>query len=269
MCENADLRLGRDMTDTAEHLTSPKLVREGFRHAFFTRRGGFSPAPFDSLHFGSSGHAAEALAANVRTAAAKLAVDPARLYTATQVHGRDAIVVRGTEDRSEVLQRKADAVGSAARGVACGVKIADCVPVLVGDRASGAALAIHSGWQGTCANVVAAGVAALRDELGRDGELVAAIGPHIELCCFEVSDDVAQRLAACAPAVSVVDRGRGPKPHVDLRAIIRAQLDALGIANDAIDDVYGCTRCDAARFFSYRRDRENSGRLLAAIAVRD
>jgi YfiH family protein len=249
-------------------LQSPRLTREGFRHAFFTRRGGFSPPPFVSLHFGAAGHPAEALLANVRVAAAEIGVAAAHLYTATQVHGRDVVVVRGDEDRSEVLQRKADAIVSAARGVACGVKVADCVPVLVADRRSGAVLAIHSGWQGTCLDVAGAGVAALRSAIGGDGDLVAAIGPHIEVCCFEVGDDVAEKLARCAPGVRSVDRARGAKPHVDLRAIVRAQLVATGIEDGAIDDVRGCSKCDAVRFFSYRRDRDNSGRLLAAIAVR-
>lgn len=268
-CAKMAPSLEKEMTDQREHLQSPRLARAGFRHAFFTRRGGFSPAPFDSLHFGATGHPAEALLANVRIAAAELDVPPARLYTATQVHGREVIVVRGDEDRSEVLQRKADAVVSGARGTACGVKVADCVPVLVADCTSGAVAAIHSGWQGTCVDVVGAGVAALRTEIGSDGDLVAAIGPHIEVCCFEVGDDVAERLAACAPRVPSIDRTRGAKPHVDLRAIVRAQLVLLGMKDDAIEDVRGCSKCDAARFFSYRRDRENSGRLLAAIAVRD
>jgi polyphenol oxidase len=269
--------LGTIITMTAEFLVSALLAREGFRHAFFTRRGGRSPAPFDSLHFGTVGHGADDLAANVRAAALVLDVDPERLYTATQVHGREAIVARGNEDRMELLRRKADAVVSATPRVACGVKIADCVPVLVADRAGGAVAAIHSGWQGTELNVVAAGVAALVRELRSGGrlpdaertpDLVAAIGPHIEVCCFEVGEDVAERLQSCAPAVDAIDRHRGPRPHVDLRKIVRAQLRTLGIRDDAIDDVRGCTKCDASRFFSYRRDRENSGRLLAAITAR-
>jgi YfiH family protein len=166
-----------------------------------------------------------------------------------------------------LLRRKADAIVSATAGVACGVKVADCLSILLADRKSGAVAAIHSGWQGTCANVVSASVGALRDAIGDAGDLVAAIGPHIEICCFEVGEDVAERLAACAPFVETVDRRRGPKPHVDLRAIVRAQLVALGIDEDAVDDVRGCTKCDAARFFSHRRDGETSGRLLAAIAV--
>jgi len=255
-------------TVTPEFLQSPSLSREGFRHAFFTRRGGSSGPPYDSLHFGSAGQDLETLASNVQSAAKALGVLADRLYVVTQVHGRETITLRGDEARAEVLERKADVVLSRAAGIACGVKIADCVPVLVADRESGAVAAVHSGWQGTVANVVEAGVTALRAEIGRRGDLMAAIGPHIETCCFEVGDDVAQRLAACVSRTDVIDHHRGPRPHVDLRKIVRAQLVALGLSNESIDDVPGCTKCDPDRFFSFRRDREKSGRLLSAIVAR-
>jgi YfiH family protein len=252
-----------------EILYSKLLDRAGFRHAFFTRRGGHSPPPFDSLHFGALGHEPEILAANVRAAAGALEVEAARLYVVTQVHGRDVAVVQSGDQRADVLARQADVVVTRAAGVACGVKIADCVPVLVADVESGAVAAIHSGWQGTVADVVGAGIAALCRELGGEGRLLAAIGPHIETCCFEVGDDVAAKLQACAAgAEQAVERRAGTRPHVDLRKIVRAQLVSAGLADDAIDDVRGCTRCDADRFFSYRRDRDRSGRLLAAIATR-
>jgi YfiH family protein len=244
------------------------LAREGFHHAFFTRQGGHSPPPFDSLHFGAAGQKADALAANLRCAAEVLRVAPAHLYTTTQVHGRDAVIVQGTEDHDDVRARRADALASRAATVACGVKTADCVPLLVADRASGAVAAIHSGWQGTELNVVAAGVAALRGLIGAPGDLLAAIGPHIEVCCFEVGDDVAERLRRCTPDADAIERRPGARPHVNLRKIVRAQLADLGFAPHLIGDVDGCTKCDGARFFSYRRDREQSGRLLAAIAVR-
>lgn len=251
-----------------EPLQSVALARAGFRHAFFTRVGGHSPAPFDSLHFGGAGHDAATLAANVNAAADVLQIEPAQLYVATQVHGRDVIVLRGGEEREAVLACRADALASATPGVACGVKIADCVPVLLADPATGAVAAVHSGWQGTVANVVGAAVEAFRRELGPGAALLAAIGPHIESCCFEVGDDVARPLQAAAPGVDVVDRGRGARPYVDLRAIVKSQLVTAGIDAAAIDDVRGCTRCDRSRFFSYRRDRDASGRQLAAIVAR-
>ena len=253
---------------TPEFLKAPSLSREGFRHAFFTRRGGSSQSPYDSLHFGSSEHDDGALAANVKAAAGILGVPTERLYVVTQVHGRNTIALRGDEAREEVLARKADVVLSRTGGVACGVKVADCVPILVADRETGAVAAIHSGWQGTVANVVEAGISALRREIGTRGDLLAAIGPHIEVCCFEVGDDVAHKLAACAPKIDVIERRGEARPHVDLRKIVRAQLLASGLTNQSIDDVAGCTKCDSVRFFSFRRDRENSGRLLSAIVAR-
>jgi YfiH family protein len=249
-----------------EVLQSPPLARAGFRHAFFTRRGGHTPPPFDSLHFGGTGHDAGTLAANIGVAGQFLAIDPARLYVVTQVHGRTVRFVQGNEDRANVLGCSADVVATATPGVACGVKVADCVPILVADRKTGAVAAVHSGWQGTAVDVVGSAVAALRAWIG-DGDFMAAVGPHIEVCCFEVGEDVAAKLEACAPGVNVARRGRGPRPYVDLRAIVHHQLRAVGIED--IDDVRGCTRCDADRFFSYRRDRETSGRQLAAIVARD
>jgi YfiH family protein len=251
-----------------EFLESSLLARAGFRHGFFTRRGGHSRQPFDSLHFGAFGHDAATLAANVQSAAEALGVDPSRLYVVNQVHGRAVTVVEANEDRSEVLAREADVVVTLAPGSACGVKIADCVPVLVADSETGAVAAIHSGWQGTVADVVGAAIAALRRTIGGQGTLLAAIGPHIEACCFEVGDDVAAKLRACSPEASVIVSDRGPRPHVDLRRVVRSQLVASGLSDGAIDDVRGCTKCDATRFFSYRRDKEKSGRLLSAIVAR-
>jgi YfiH family protein len=251
-----------------EFLQSRALSRAGFRHAFFTRLGGHSPAPFDSLHFGAMGHDAATLTANVEVAEQCLEIEPSRLYLATQIHGCDVAIVSGDDERSAVLARRADVVASRTAGLACGVKIADCVPILLADVKSGAVAAVHSGWQGTVANVAGAAVRALREQLGHDVELMAAIGPHIESCCFEVGDDVAASLQACAANDIVVDRARGARPYVDLRVIVRRQLLDAGLSTGAIDDVPGCTRCDRSRFFSYRRDRDASGRQLAAIVAR-
>ena len=148
------------------------------------------------------------------------------------------------------------------------MRIADCAPLLLLDTESGAVAALHAGWRGTVGGVVAAGVQALLQRGGgRREALAVAIFPHIRRCCFEVGDDVAAELARPRPIRDVVDRSRG-KPHVDLTAILVAQLAALGVARERIDDVAGCTRCEAQRFFSFRRDGKQSGRHLAAIVSR-
>jgi copper oxidase (laccase) domain-containing protein len=76
---------------------------------------------------------------------------------------------------------------------------------------------------------------------------------------------VAAELVLSSPDPDVIDRARGPKPHADLRRIVRAQLESLGVARDAIDDVPGCTVSEPDRFFSFRRDGARSGRHLSAI----
>jgi YfiH family protein len=252
-------------------LQSPQLLAAGFRHAFFTRLGGVSSGEYASLNFAAStGDEPEHVAANVERAGAALGVPTARVHFLSQVHGVETLLVDERDDRDEVVHRVGDAL--AARGgadLACGVRSADCGTLLVGDPVSGAVCAIHAGWRGTVRGVVPAALARLRDLAGPRAQLIAAVGPHIKPCCFEVDDDVAAELAACSSAAErAVRRSPGAKPHVDLRAILHAQLVAAGVAADRIDDVRGCTVCDPERFFSFRRQGARSGRLLSAIVPR-
>ncbi len=248
-------------------LRSAVLFEAGFRHAFFMRKGGASAAPFASLSFSTGvGDTAEAVADNLARAGRELGVEPAHIYFLDQVHGCQSQCISGAEDREALQRVEGDITLSRVDSVACGVRMADCAAVLLADRTSGAVAAIHSGWRGTVRGVVGAGVEALRDLVGAPCELLAAVGPHIERCCFEVGEDVAGQLAACTAAGDVVIRSVGRKPHVDLRRIIHAQLRDCGVQN--IDHVAGCTMCDAQLFHSYRRDGPRSGRMLAAIVAR-
>jgi len=228
-----------------------------------------SPAPWDSFNMATSVGDAEAhVRENLARAAASLGVDPARLYVVSQVHGTSVVVVDGSETPAEVGRRQGDLVLSRTARVACGVRSADCVPVLLGDLMSGAVVAVHSGWRGTASDAAGAGVAALAALGAEPRNIVAAIGPHIEACSFEVGEDVAAMLGRASTAgESAVLRG-GSRPCINLRQIVRAQLEAAGLRGDRIDDVGGCTVCDAYHFFSHRRDAARSGRLLSAIVAR-
>jgi hypothetical protein len=268
--------LGADRGEELEmpvFLESPLLAGAGFRHAFFTRRGGVSLPPWDTLNFAASGgDAPAAVRENLIRAARALGVAEGRLYFLSQVHGVASRALQGDEDRDEVVREVGDIVVSAAKGVACGVRTADCVPVLIGDRRTGAVAAVHSGWRGVALDAVGHGIAALRRLAGsRPEDLIAAVGPHIERCCFEVGDDVARELEAASSAgsdASLRTAGDGAgKMHVDLRLIVRRQLEACGLAAPAVDDVLGCTVCDRGSFHSYRRDGAASGRLLSAIVA--
>jgi YfiH family protein len=236
-------------------LESPLLRGAGFRHGFSTRPLDFRPGASD-------------LAAHEESLALVLRMPAARLYRVSQVHGARAIVVGGAAagDPSTVAAEQADALLTRQADTAVMVRVADCVPILLADSKTGAVAAVHAGWRGLVAGVVANAIA----EGVRAGARfdLAAIGPCIGACCFEVSDDVADQIAAASTAEAKVAQAAGHKPHADLRAAARAQLVAQGLHNTHIDDVAGCTRCDAELFFSHRRDAAESGRQVGVIATR-
>jgi YfiH family protein len=220
-------------------LESALLRGVGFRH-------GFSVKPLDFSPHGSD------LAESEEAIALLLRLPRRRMYRASQVHGARAIVVTG--DAESIAREEADALVAKDPEMAVGVRTADCVPILLANSKTGVVAAVHAGWRGVVSGVVHAAFEHGAFDL-------AAIGPCIGACCFDVGSDVAAKLA---PHVVTRDgRTRG-----DLRAAVRAQLQTHGLDPTRIDDVAGCTSCDSARFFSHRRDGEGAGRHLAIIAVR-
>jgi YfiH family protein len=253
----------------AEFLQSPVLGAAGFVHAFFTRNGGVSEGPYSSLSFSMTvGDHPDRVRENLERAARVLGVGAHRLFYLSQVHGCGVHVVDGRSEAEALLRTEGDALVSGDPSVACGVRSADCVPVLLADRDGGAVAAAHAGWRGVVAGVVESAVASLRAHAGARCDLIAAIGPHISSAAFEVSEEVAEELRAASPDPDVVGQRPGARPHVDLRRVVRAKLVALGLDPSCIDDVGGCTVGEPERFFSYRRDGARSGRHLSAIRAR-
>jgi YfiH family protein len=193
---------------------------------------------------------------------------PAGLRRPQQVHGRGVTqAARCTGARAP----EADAVVSALAGVPVGVVTADCVPLLVATRSGAVVAAIHAGWRGLAQGVVAAAIEALRAEAGASARLVAAIGPHIGACCYEVDEPVLAALAR--PFGAGLDAALRPaRPGhawLDLGGLARRALLDAGLEADAVGDLpRACTRCDPARFHSYRREGAAAGRLHHFIAAR-
>ncbi len=162
-----------------------------------------------------------------------------------------------------------DAVITDVPGVAIAIGTADCLPVLIGDPARAAVGAVHAGWRSAALGLPALTVRRMGERYGsRPDELVVALGPAIGPCCFEVGEEVIGGLAASAPAPERwVVRAPGRKPHVDLALATQLALEAAGVRAAAIEHVPGCTRCDGARFFSFRREGAATGRQLSAIGV--
>ncbi len=237
----------------------------GLVHAFFTREGGVSPAPYASLNTSRVvGDAPENVAENLRRIGAVLGIASEELHTPTQVHGDRALEIGARDEASATACESADALLTRVPGRCVGVRTADCVPILLGCPETGWVAAVHAGWRGCAKNIVGTAV----EKLGASGatRVYAAIGPHISAAAFEVSEDVVDELLRGHSAPEVVRRGAG-KPHVDLRRLVELQLRASGIDGERIDHVHGCTVLEPELYFSHRRDRGVTGRMLSAIVA--
>ncbi len=184
---------------------------------------------------------------------------PSANVTLRQVHSAIVQNAQSLVDRQEA----GDALVTNQAGQSIGVRTADCVPLLLLDRRTQAVAAVHAGWRGTAAQIARATVQQLRSGYGaRPGDLFAAIGPCIRPCCYEVSPDVAEHFAKWPESVR---RPPKCKPRVDLAAANRLQLLASGVPAGQVFDCALCTYCLADRFFSFRREPDNPGRMLSSI----
>lgn len=248
-------------------LHAPALTAQGFRHGFSTRLGGVSRAPWGSLNLGLSvGDVPEHVLENQRRFAAEVGYEAERLFTLDQVHGRRVRRVTKYDEPERVRTEQGDAL-SAPAGLPVGIRSADCVPVLLADPETRQVAAVHAGWRGVLAGVVPAALELLSERAGAPAaRMLAGVFPHIRRCCFEVDEALAEQLSAAGPgAEQSVFQAAAGKPYVALDAIVRAQLRAAGVSDANIDDVPGCTCCDAEQFFSYRRDGAKTGRHLTVI----
>jgi YfiH family protein len=147
-------------------------------------------------------------------------------------------------------------------GRSIGVRTADCVPILLLDSRVRAVGAVHAGWRGTAAGIVRCAIEKMAADFGSaPADIYAAIGPCIRDCCYEVGIEVAQQFARHFPEWEQVRTSR----TVDLSEANRRKMEQAGLNGDHIFDCKLCTTCQSKQFFSYRREPESPGRMIAAI----
>lgn len=203
--------------------------------------------------------------------AGTIGVPPGRLLRMTQVHGVDAVVF-GRGESAGGDWPEADVAMTDDPSVALAVQVADCVPLLLADTRSSAVAAVHAGWRGTAAGAASAAVERMSREFGtRPRDVVAALGPSIGPCCYEVGREVAGafrigRFAREAEGWFV--RGGDGRFVLDLWTANRDQLAAAGVPAGAIHHSGLCTASRPDLFASYRRDGPGTGRIAAVIRSR-
>ena len=245
-------------------LFSPLLEGAGFLTAFTERMGGESPPPFESLNLGlrTDDRPARVLA-NRRRVIEALSVPP--FAAAEQVHGAQVARVgagragAGFEDHDEALPG-ADALAVTRPGLPVVVLTADCLPIALASEAEGRLVVVHAGWRGLAAGMLDRAVAAFDDPKG----LVAAIGPAIGPCHYEVGQDVAVAVSAGSEAGAVVER-REEGLFLDLPGTARKVLRKAGVRR--IEAAEECTAHHPDRFFSHRRDGRTGRQALVAMRL--
>lgn len=232
-------------------------------HACITMRaGGSSHGHYASnnlaLHVGDD----PALVAANRSALVQLLDLKRNPQWLEQVHGKKIV-----QARADGLVRTADGCYTAEAGLACVIMTADCLPILICNRAGTQVAAVHAGWRGLAKGVVAN---ALQCFAVPARELLAYLGPAISQSHFEVGVEVLEAFFKTARSArhseqiaSAFKPGRRPLHfHADIYALARAELQSLGV-----EEIYGgdfCTYADSERFYSYRRDKE-TGRMASLI----
>jgi polyphenol oxidase len=189
-----------------------------------------------------------------------------------QVH-EDAVAVASADRERPWSRPEADAIISNDSTAAIAVRIADCVPVLLAEETGRAVAAIHAGWRGMAKRAILAGVGALQTFYGvRPERIIAAVGPAIGPCCYEVSESTYLAFRDAGHHPSLLDRWFEPRAegkfHLDLWQAARDQLEGAGVMPDNIHIAELCTKTHAGAFHSYRVDGEKAGRMIGIIRAR-
>ncbi len=182
------------------------------------------------------------------------------LATLRQTHSDICVCVTGGAGRLGT----GDAIITDVPGVRVGVRTADCVPILLVDQQRRAVAAIHAGWRGTAAAISPKAVRELQARFGADpAGMLAAIGPAIGPCCYEVGPEVGARLGEWFPE----RKDLAGRARIDLAEANRRQLVSAGVPEAQIHTAGLCTFCCAGEFHSWRRDRQTGARMVNAVWI--
>ncbi|MDR0419682.1 MAG: peptidoglycan editing factor PgeF [Prevotellaceae bacterium] len=247
-------------------------------HFSSTRNGGVSKGTNLSLNLGfHEGDSDENVVANRKILATNAGFDFERLVVAQQTHSANVATVdesskgKGIFSKSSAIQ-DCDAFICSTPNICIVVQTADCVPILLFDPRKKVVAAIHAGWRGTTKRIAQQTLSKMREEYNCDtNDIVAAIGPSIGSCCYEVGIDVIEEVTKNLPSdaeACLIPSDNVGKMIFDVRLANKLQLIESGIQTSNIEVSNICTKCNHTNFFSARYDRNKTGRMMSGIMLR-
>jgi polyphenol oxidase len=235
--------------------------------AVFTRQGGVSPAPWNSLNVGGTvGDDVERVRENRALSFAALNRNLNSLFDVWQVHSADAIFADGPRG-ADKDQDKADIIFTDNPAITLYMRFADCVPILLYDPRRHVVGLAHAGWQGTVKGASSASIRAMTERYGsKPAEILAAIGPSIGKDHYEVGPDVISQVRrAFGPEADRLIEIRNGRTYLDLWAANRFQLERAGVQQIEVAGL--CTACNLDDWYSHRAEKGKTGRFGALIAL--
>ena len=241
----------------------------GLLHGFLGRRGGKGIGPYATLNLSFRlGDDPQVVKDNICDVKRAVGVHDLRIVTMKQVHGDRILEVK---DKHIKEAGEADGMVTDENGLFLGVLTADCAPILFSVSDRKLAAVVHAGWRGTLAGIAPKMVNYLKERYDVTPDSIeAALGPAIGPCCYEIGTDVSLPLLQIwGKLAERCLHMKGDKKFLDLRGLNSLLLQEAGVPYAQIFDVGPCTSCAVSDFFSYRREKKETGRQISFIGWRE
>ena len=237
-------------------------------HRFTSRIGGQSKAPYKSNNLAFHvGDKEDDVTANHLHLAKQLHYDHTKLVHMKQVHSNLVLVVNPETDHFDAPP-ECDALVTDLPNIPLMVMVADCTPILFFDSVKKVIAVAHAGRMGALYNIVSETIKTMTERFHSDKKNIQVIiGPSIHSCCYEISEEVAQEVSDSGyhDALTLKEE----KHYLDVNHIIHSQLKSLEIPQQNIEDLNICNACHNLSFFSYRADKETTGRCAGVIMLKE
>ncbi len=248
------------------------LAEAGIPHGFSTRQGGVSKGELSTLNFAYNREDAANVDENFRRFCAANRLPFESMVLTHQTH-KDTVATVDASFKNKGRERslrETDGLVTATPGVGLVCFVADCVPILLADPKAKVVAAVHSGWRGTVQGIAARAVEKMEALGAKPQNIIAAIGPSIGPCCFEVGPEVQEAFDCAFPGMlPLCPSRREGHSMIDLWQACRLVLEGAGLAKNRIFCCEICTYCNNKQFYSHRYTNGRRGNQIGAIGLEE